>query len=379
MPRIAIIRQKYTAFGGAERFTERVMRALIAGGTEVSLITRKWKANAGESPYQIIERDPFAIGRRWRDAAFHKAACDAVAEHEFDLVQSHERLSCCDIFRAGDGVHASWLEQRAQVRSPWERRLDALSPYHRYVLAQERAMFRSERLKTVICNSRVIADELRERFDMPEEKIEVIYSGVDTQRFHPSASATHREPVRTRLGIPQDDPVLLFVGSGFERKGLMTAMQAIAMGRTDTHLIVVGKDRHAARYEQTANDIIGAQRVHFLGPQADVLPYYAAADLLILPTLYDPFPNVALEAFACGLPVITSTKSGASDLIENDKNGFVCNALAWGTMEEVIDEFCSRLSTSDDLRIAARHSVEHLTPEFMEQNLSRLYARLLNQ
>ena len=64
-------------------------------------------------------------------------------------------------------------------------------------------------------------------------------------------------------------------------------------------------------------------RVTFAGPQTDPKPYYGAADAFVLPTLYDPFPNAALEAMACGLPVVTSTKSGAAELVAEHDAGFV--------------------------------------------------------
>jgi len=172
----------------------------------------------------------------------------------------------------------------------------------------------------------MVRDEIRRYFSVPDSRLQVIYSGVDTRAFHPDLKQ-HRAQVRSRHGIPDDAILFLFVGSGFERKGMAALLEAMAALPANTFLLVVGRDRHASRFHAASEKRGMAPRVIFFGAQQDVKPYYGAADALVLPTLYDPFPNVALEAMASGLPVITSLKSGAAELIENGRNGFVCDAL----------------------------------------------------
>ena len=101
--RLAVIRQRYTPFGGAERFLENALQALLERNVTVTLYTREWNAS---SPHGIEPRivDPFHVGGLWRDASFARAVCKALARDGAALVQSHERLACCDLFRAGDGV-----------------------------------------------------------------------------------------------------------------------------------------------------------------------------------------------------------------------------------------------------------------------------------
>ncbi len=339
--KLALIRQRYNPYGGAERFVARAIDALKAQGVAVTIVARQWEnsgENSGESlgesagegtaAAELVRCDPFHLGRLWRDASFARAACRAVAARQFDLVQSHERLACCDIYRAGDGVHAQWLDNRCRGLGAWGRLGVRLNPYHAYVRAAERRLFASPRLRAVICNSRMVAGEIRRRFGIAEARLHVIYNGVDLEAFHPRLRGEHRAAQRAWLGIDDASMVYLFVGSGFERKGVPQLIEAFARLR-DPHarLLVVGADRRADAMRRRAAALGLSERVIFAGPQRDVRPWYGAADCLVLPTLYDPFPNAALEAMACGLPVITSASCGAAELIAEGGNGFVCDAL----------------------------------------------------
>ncbi len=370
--RLALVRQRYAEDGGAERFTARALHTLRAQGVSVTLITRAWKGGEG---VEVITCNPFHLGRLWRDWSFARAVCRLLKARRFDLVQSHERLACCDVYRAGDGVHREWLVQRARALPVWRRFLQAINPYHLYVKWAERRLFTSLRLKAVICNSRMVREEIQRWFGVPQEKLHVIYSGVDTELYHPRLKH-ERAHVRARYGIAQAATLLLFVGSGFERKGVSVLLEAMAGLPANTYLWIVGRDRRQSRYEARARALGLSKRVHFLGVQPDVRPFYGAADALVLPTLYDPFPNVALEAMASGLPVVTSMKSGAAELIENGRNGFVCDVLDRS-------QFIAALKALDHadhcaaMGQVARARVETLSLDEMGRQLLALYRDLL--
>jgi UDP-glucose:(heptosyl)LPS alpha-1,3-glucosyltransferase len=368
--KLALVRQRYTPFGGAERFVSRAFDALKSSGATVTLITRQWDGAEG-----ALICNPFFLGSLWRDWGFARCVCRSLARADFDLVQSHERIACCHIYRAGDGVHREWLAQRARVLGLLSRFGIRLNPYHRYVLAAERRLFASSQLKAVICNSNMVKEEIQRHFGLPETKLRVIYSGVDLESFHPRLRQTYRDPMRAKLGIPADATLFLFVGSGFERKGLADALRALALLPATAHLAIVGRDRHADRYRALAQRLGVGARTHFLGPQQDVRPYYGAADAVVLPTLYDPFPNVALEAMACGLPLVTSTKSGAAELIRDDDNGFVCDALDVPALAQNLKRLLDP-TTRQRLGAAARTSVEPLSLETMTRQLLDLYQSL---
>jgi UDP-glucose:(heptosyl)LPS alpha-1,3-glucosyltransferase len=360
--KLAIVRQKYTPFGGAERFVERALAALRAKGVDVSVIAREWQGDV-----QGIRVDPFYLGRTWRDAGFARGVQRLIAGRRFDLVQSHERIPGCDIYRAGDGVHATWLELR-------NRASDRLAPWHRYTLAAEAEMFRHPGLRAVICNSRMVRDDIARRFGLADEKLQVIYNGVDLEAFHPRLRDEQGLALRDKAGVTADVPLILFVGSGYERKGLPTLLQALAaMKCRDARLWVVGRDKQDTLMRKLAQTLGVDQRVMFLGGQADVRPFYGAADVFALPTLYDPFPNAALEALASGLPLVTSTTCGAAELV-TAANGRVVSAGDAVALAASLDSLCDRAS---EMRDAARASVAHLDLTPMAGQLMALYAQLL--
>ena len=368
--RLAIVRQRYNPFGGAERFVSRAVPALERAGAEVTLIARKAE---GWGARRTLQVDPFYLGKVWRDWSFARAARKAWRREGFDLVQSHERIPGCDVYRAGDGVHRRWLELRSLVAGAFERLGMAINPYHRYVCAAERRMFEHPRLRAVICNSRMVSEEIRRSFRIEPEKLHVVYNGVDLGHFSLELKEQLRGAARAELGCQPRDTVFLFVGAGFARKGLQAAIEAIKAAQHPSFwLVVVGTDRERARFESQA---AGLERVRFLGGRTDVRPLYAAADCLILPSRYDPFPNTVLEAFAMGLPAIVSSRCGAAEIVERGVNGWVCepdDAAGIARLMREADQAIRR----GGLPQAARATAERYGLESMAGRLAELYAGL---
>ena len=372
-PRIALVRARYSPFGGAERFVDHALAALQQNDVAVTLITRRWKQG---SVIPAVICNPFYVGNVWRDWGFARSVCRILPRENFDLVQSHERIACCDVYRAGDGVHREWLAQRSRTLSALGRAKVALNPYHAYIKHAEAALFRSPRLRAVICNSRMVKDEIHTWFQVPDETLHVIYSGVDTQRFHPALRERHRAAFRAEQRIPDAATVFLYVGSGFERKGVAPLIKAFSTLPDTAYLVVVGNDKRKTHYETLADQCGAAARIRFLGALKDVTPCYGAADVFVLPTLYDPFPNVILEAMASGLPVITSTKSGGAELIEPGKSGYICDALdidaLAGHMRSLLVQ-----DRHTEMGRMAREIVLPYTFDAMSARLQTLYESLL--
>lgn len=370
--RLAIVRQKYRPDGGAERFISRALEALDDQNIDLNIITRQWEGKPNPK-WNIHFCNPAKHGRVSREKGFAAAARQCWKQEHFDIVQSHERIPGCDIFRAGDGAHQVWLEQRARVISPFQRWLTKISPYHRYVLQAEKAMFHSPELKKIICNSEMVKHDIMRCYGVDEHRFEIIYNAIDSQKFFP-ATDEQRRVSREALSIPQQAVALIYVGSGFERKGLKPAIEAIASG--DRYLIVVGQDKDQKKYESLARQSGCFERIRFVGVQNNVLPYYHAADGMILPTLYDPFPNVILEAMACGLPVITSKTCGGAEFITQGSEGFVCDALDVASLSEYVSKIPSR-QQNDTMGNAARERILPYSPKNLSQQLVALYHSLL--
>lgn len=375
--RLALVRQRYNPFGGAERFVATTLEALAQRDLDLSLtlITRKW--TGGERQHAVVECRPLHLGRLGRDAGFSRCVQGLLAHEKFDLVQSHERIPGCDIFRAGDGVHAAWLEQRRRQQGAVGRLAATLSPWHRYTLAAEKKMFSDPRLRAVICISELVRNDIRRFYGVSEEKLHVIYNGIDLERYHPRGATEHRRLVREQYRIPETAPLFVYVGSGFERKGVGPLLESLAKARTKSaHLLIVGADKHLERYRRQAEYLGLAGRVVFTGGVKDVRPCYGAADAFVLPTLYEPLSNAVLEALACGLPCVVSDHCGAAELITPGVNGQVCDALDVPALSVHLDALAVP-NVAAGMRPAARMAVMHLGLVAMSERLLNLYRSLL--
>lgn len=378
--RIALVRQRYNPYGGAERFVERALPALERAGAEVTLIARQSEGWGGgdAGARRILKVDPFYLGNWWRDRSFARAAREAWTAGGFDLVQSHERIPGCSVYRAGDGVHRNWLEIRRGLGGTKEKLALALNPYHRYVCEAERAMFEHPALRAVICNSRMVRDEVAAAFRVAPDRLHVIYNGIDLQQFHPRERERSRAATRAELGAAEGETVFLFVGSGFARKGLDAAIAALAQCAAQGYgkrfrLVVAGRDRQAARFAGQARAAGLAERVQFLGGREDVRPLYAAADCFILPTRYDPFPNTVLEALAMGLPAIVGRRCGAAEVVQSGHSGWVCDPA---DVAGLADQMRAAAAAGAGMAPAARACAENFGIDKMAAELVALYSEL---
>ncbi|MEW6683050.1 MAG: glycosyltransferase family 4 protein [Nitrospirota bacterium] len=318
--RIALIRKTYTPFGGAERHVAQFTSALRARGDEVHLYAAKWDDSASASGGITVHRVPVVSATRWAEVwSFALRASAMAASGEYDIVHSFDRVHSCDVYRAGDGVHREWLRRRRAAQPAWQRAIPSFNPTHLVYLTLERGLFEG-RCRAIIANSERGKAEILTHYRAEPSRIRVIYNGVDLDRFRPPDQETRRK-ARALAGCGENDRIILFVGSGFARKGLETAVRTLARlapGEAgQTALVAVGRG-DTRRYARIAASLGVGDRVRFVGPVTDVTPWYHAADVLLLPTLYDPFANVCLEALACGLPVVTTAANGASEALTTD-------------------------------------------------------------
>lgn len=372
--RLTIVRQDYRPEGTAERVTERALEAMLERNVAVSLYTRSWP----QTRLQLVEPlvfDPFHVGALWRDWSFARAACRDVRRAQPSLVESHERLLCCDVYRAGDGVHAVWLEEQSKRATPAGRIGAMLSPFNRYRLHIEKRLYASPWLRAVLCQSKMVRDEIRDRFAVPSGKLHVIPNPVDGEFFHPGLRS-ERAAILERHGIDVASTVFLLAAADFARAGLDTAIDAFAELAPPAHLIAIGDVRPPARYVAQARSRGVGDRMTFIPGVVDRRPYYGAADVFVLPSLYDPSPDVALEAMACALPVITSTKAGVAELLQECDGGLVCpsgDVAALATRMQALQDPATRSRLSGN----ARQAVLPFSPAAITLQQVLLYRDLL--
>jgi UDP-glucose:(heptosyl)LPS alpha-1,3-glucosyltransferase len=341
-----------------------LVQGLAAFGHAVTVYgsDRESEARAALGPRADYVRVPVWDGKTLRLLTFALNSRRLLQSSGPQLVFSLERILNPQVYRAGDGCHREWLARRAPYRSAWDRATQHLSLFHQTMLILERRLFAFPGLKRVIANSRQVRDEVIRHYGVASENIRVIYNGLDRERFKPLA-AGERAEVRRGLGAPDNGEIVLFVGSGFERKGLSYLLQAFS-GLKDQgcELWVVGKGRIPS-YQRLVAGLGLADRVKFWGPVREIAPYYQAATVLALPTLYDPCSNVVLEALACGTPVVTTAANGAAEFLTPRENGaIVPQPDDIAGLREALAEFLNR-GEAPQTRQAATAAVTGLSWE----------------
>lgn len=365
--RIAIVIERSGAgSGGAENAAWQATAGLSRAGDDVTVVCGTGSAPPGTT---LLRVGAPRIWKPLRVLAFSRAAARAT-RRGFDVVQSFSRTRHQHVYRAGGGCHAHYLEC---LHGRAGARLRGRTPRHAVQLAIERAVFR-DTTQIILCNSVFVRDEIAARYGVSAERLAVVRNGVDLERFHPRRRAREGERLRAVLGAGSRT-VWLFAGSGFRRKGADLALAALSRSRdTESVLWIAGRD-DPARWSAHAERLGLGRRVRFLGPRADLEALLAAADGLLLPTRYDAFANVCLEAAAAGLPVITTAANGAAEIarragiVVDDPEDVTALAAALSRLAEP--------AARAALGKAARALAEECGWDVHVRALRALYARLL--
>jgi UDP-glucose:(heptosyl)LPS alpha-1,3-glucosyltransferase len=195
-----------------------------------------------------------------------------------------------------------------------------LNPSNLWVTWRDWWMLRGGRYRRIVAISERVRTQLREHYKVPNQKIVTIPNGINLSRFHPG-NVKERRSIRQHFNIPPDAGLVLFVGSQYRLKGLEFAIRALAETKTDAYLLVVGGDS-SAPFKKLAEQLGVTDRVVFAGARSDLPSIYPAADVFVLPTLYETFALVCLEAMASGLPVLACPVGGIEDYLRDGENGF---------------------------------------------------------
>jgi glycosyltransferase involved in cell wall biosynthesis len=170
--------------------------------------------------------------------------------------------------------------------------------------------------------------------------------------------------------------VLLFVGA-YERKGLDTAIRALARMSVLAELVAIGEGRRAS-LQRLAQELGVADRVRFSGVREDIASAFSAADAFVFPTRYEPFGMVVAEALASGLPVVTSAAAGAADLIRDGESGFViADAEDAGAFATALDRILRDPDYRASLARGARAAVQDLTWDMVAERTLAVYRSIL--
>lgn len=363
---IVFVRRGYSPTGGAEAYLKRLARGVADAGHDVQLVaTNDWPD--AEWPFGSITHL-----RAKSPIEFASEVERLRTEFRCDVLFSLERVWSCDVYRAGDGVHRAWLDRRQKFELPLKQFVRSLGSKHRDLLRLEQSLLSGGNAGRVIAASQMVKDEIVNLYRYPADKIDIVRNGVPLEKFRFNPEL--REKSREQLNLKPDETALLFAGSGWERKGLLFAIEAAALCRDLKMRLLVAGRGNARLYKTKGLRFWREEPVQFLGEVADMLRVYAAADIFILPTIYDPFSNACLEALACGLPVITTRSNGFSEIIENGLHGsIVDHAPDLMSLRDAI-----RFWSDPSRRVAMRSTNSQLAAQFdISKNVDETLAILL--
>ncbi len=361
MPSMFILRRHSGGIGGAQLAARR-FKSAFATDWDVKLLS------AGvEHGGQTVSG---AAGPGWwRALCYCRSVERLVRKEKPDLVFNMERGPVGDIYRVGDGVHQRWLELRYGRSPVWMG-----SPWHWLAPWLEARSIRTARI--IVANSQMVQGHIERFYPQQAGKVRVIHNGFDPNRFRPTEEP--KALLRRQLELPENGKMLLFCGVGWERKGLsdairLTAMlnQRVAQDEPPANLCVLGSG-DPRPYRREARRLGLQACLRFQEPVAEVRPYYQAADVMVLPSFFDPFSNACLEALACGCPVITTEGNGIAEVIEHGRTGFVMD-LERHKLQAAADWLAK-------VRVSPREvadSVAHLHLENEMAQYSKMFEELL--
>jgi len=218
-------------------------------------------------------------------------------------------------------VHAAWLEISRHSRGLLGRLKQRLNLFHPIILRMERDLIGGRRYRKIVALTNQVREDVMRIYGVPADDIVVIPNGYAPAEFNVQAAQQRREPMREKLGFHAGDKVVIFVANEMERKGFGPLLEAVAqLADPAVRVLAVGR-LDAAAGARRAERLGLRGRVHFSGPTSEVAQYFAAADVFALPTQYEAWGLVIIEAMACGLPVLTSRLAGASVAVKEGATG----------------------------------------------------------
>jgi UDP-glucose:(heptosyl)LPS alpha-1,3-glucosyltransferase len=317
--KIALIkRQCSLKIGGSERYCVMLARHLMRQGHAVTVIGEKMDADLlAEIPFI-----PVPISR-WTSSTKNKSfainAGIAAKKGGFDIVYGLGRAFGVDAVRVTERLQAHWIN--VYYEEGWSRWLQHQNPRHRTLINLEREIYQAESTRRIVTQSTLDRRLLQQYYQIDPAKIRTIPNGIDTNTFHRGVMS-QREAVRHELNVPPEASLLIFASMDFEGKGLRTLIEGLTDTRLKSCYLLVLGTGPIAKFKQLATQLGVESRIIFAGRRSGIQNYYGAGDMFVLPTEYEPFPNVNLEAMACGLPVITTRTSGSIDFITAGETGF---------------------------------------------------------
>lgn len=347
--------------GGAQTFLIEFVRHLLARGHAVRVLALDGEPMEGVEVRVLGE--PALLPKSLRDWSHGRRLARELASDDGDVSFGEQKMWGCDVVRPGGGALPDW--EAHYVRSHEHGRAllrlsRAVSLKRHFDQAAENRVYAAPGPRRVVANARLVERDLLRHYPQLAGRIVVIHNGANLDRFSPELAAQWRAPVLRELDLPPDALTLLFVGHDFRRKGLRQTLETLQLlehydPAFRVQLLVLGRGR-TGRYRRLAARLGVLARVRFVGGSRQAERFYAAADVLMLPTFYDPCANVTLEALAAGLPVVTTVTNGGCEVLTHGRDGWLIN-----DPRDLASMADALLDLRDPARLAAMKSAAYAT------------------
>jgi len=295
MKKLIFVRRQYSPFGGAEVYQQQLMEE----------IEKKDDFNVA-----LWHIEPPKWLPSWLKILYYNwKVCNKRKKEDKEndkIYFSSDRLTCLDFHHAGGGTHKSFLKTKGF----------SLNPLHPTYLWIEKKTLK--KAKHIIAVSNMVKEHIIKDYDIPEGKITVIYNGANINNINEDEINRRKSILLKEFPIAKEKPIILFVGSGFKRKGVEEFLHILSKIESTFHAFVVGKEKKLKKYIELSKHLQLENKVTFTGPRKDVENFYAASDIFLFPTHYEPFGLVVLEAMGFGNAIITTESKycGASELLK---------------------------------------------------------------
>ncbi len=338
--KITILKSQLFRTGGLEKYTWNIAAAFCKKGFPVTILTTG-KVTPAVSRFTDPNLKIFSFPIDYPLSSlnvyhFDKACQSYLRDHPTSIVFSLDRNRSQTHLRAGNGVHASYLQRRSQEEGFLKRCSFALNPLHKCLLKLEKHAFEDPSLQVLFTNSHMVKNEILSLYKTDPQKIQVIHNGVEWHEMKNDFTLSHiqRPSFAKEFGLDLTSYQFLFIGNNYHRKGLEKLLYALAsLPHKNFELSVIGKEKNISYFQALKRKLNLKDQIHFFGERCDVRSFYKIADALIIPSLYDPFANVTVEALAMGVFVVSSKTNGGHEVLTQE-NGVIiddlndCNSVA---------------------------------------------------
>ena len=352
--RIIVLKSRVKHLGGLERYAVAIAKSFAQKGAHTTLLTT-------DSVIDIPNVEVVSLGAHpslniQAVHFFDKAAQKWLEKHSYDIVFGLDRNSFQTHYRAGNGLHKTFLKQKC--KGLLSKLISKINPKERLILKKEQTLFNSPSLQTLFTNSKMVKEDLLKTYQVDSQKIQVVHNGVDFEKF--AFNQHSKLQSLQNLGLEERGSKLLFIGNNYKRKGLKLILETLStFSSWDFHLMVVGQDKNEKKYETLAEKLDLSKKITFYGHQKDLIPFYQSSDCLILPSFYDPFANVTIEALAMGLFVITSQFNGGGEVLTAETGTILKNLNSPPELRCALIKF-KKLKMDFQMRQSIRKTIQHL-------------------